>query len=490
VVIVMVGTAWFMPQQVQGQPSLLTAVLQAFVPSAEPEPLPALAEELKTRETTNESLVIPVLESPSEVPAQVHNNSKPSVVSVPDATIQHEVPATAPANLLDDGISRSQGSPPGTNRLVTRIYKVDRGLMQVKLESGAGQVTAGTFVTNLLQHLKMAGVDFSPGRTNGCALYFSDSAGALFVRATLEDLDTIEKAIQFLNTQPPQIMIEARFVEISSDTDIALDFSALAGLKQMDFHYAAGATNQETKAIDADTIIGSRELRGDELDWVGRSATNAHNLRVNSLLGAVRTGHLKDSQMRTVIRALEQRNGVDIMTAPRVTTLSGRQAQIQVCELKTVVTGINPDATVKPGQPPVKEVTPLVTTAIPTGPVLDVVPQVGEDGFTIHLTALPSLVEFMGYDEPPHGKMINVWEDGRKKSIAPPLPRFRVRSMQAQAVLQSGQTIVMESFPVTETSRVKGKSKTITKRLLVFVTATIVDSEGNPQINSASSRSE
>ncbi|MCD6337793.1 MAG: hypothetical protein J7M29_00220, partial [Verrucomicrobia bacterium] len=50
------------------------------------------------------------------------------------------------------------------------------------------------------------------------------------------------------------------------------------------------------------------------------------------------TGILTDPQFRVVIRALEQRSGADVMSAPTVTTVSGRQAQIQVIDLQTIVT--------------------------------------------------------------------------------------------------------------------------------------------------------
>ena len=39
------------------------------------------------------------------------------------------------------------------------------------------------------------------------------------------------------------------------------------------------------------------------------------------------------------------------------------------------------------------------TQQIETGPVLDVVPYVLSDGYTINLTLIPSLTEFAGYDD-------------------------------------------------------------------------------------------
>src|SRR5437868_3613199 len=42
------------------------------------------------------------------------------------------------------------------------------------------------------------------------------------------------------------------------------------------------------------------------------------------------------------------------------------------------------------------------TSQIETGPVLDVVPYVLSDGYTINLTLIPSLTDFNGYDTPPN----------------------------------------------------------------------------------------
>src|SRR5882724_5353265 len=41
------------------------------------------------------------------------------------------------------------------------------------------------------------------------------------------------------------------------------------------------------------------------------------------------------------------------------------------------------------------------TQQVETGPVLDVVPDVLSDGYTINLTLIPSLTEFVGYQTPP-----------------------------------------------------------------------------------------
>ena len=124
------------------------------------------------------------------------------------------------------------------------------------------------------------------------------------------------------------------------------------------------------------------------------------------------TGILTDPQFKVVLRAIEQRDGIDLLNEGQVTTLSGRQAQISVNEVKTIVTGINQqqgqngggnntstaggNGTVQQAQTSTFQ-TPT-TSPIPLGPVIDVLPTVSADGVTIQMTIIPTLTEFVGYD--------------------------------------------------------------------------------------------
>ena len=48
----------------------------------------------------------------------------------------------------------------------------------------------------------------------GKSLFYNDGLSELFVRATPQDMDTIEEAIQAINHEPPpQLHIKARFFE-------------------------------------------------------------------------------------------------------------------------------------------------------------------------------------------------------------------------------------------------------------------------------------
>jgi Flp pilus assembly secretin CpaC len=53
------------------------------------------------------------------------------------------------------------------------------------------------------------------------------------------------------------------------------------------------------------------------------------------------TGILTDPNFRVVIHALEQRDGVEFLAEPEITTTSGRQTQMRATEILTVITAVN-----------------------------------------------------------------------------------------------------------------------------------------------------
>src|SRR5262249_60396742 len=95
------------------------------------------------------------------------------------------------------------------------------GVMNVTIVTPAVQIVAIA-----RQFFSTAGVDFTP---QGKSLFFNDRSGMLMVRATLQDLDIIEQAVQVLNMAPPEVTIEAKFAEITQTDTKALGFDWFLG---------------------------------------------------------------------------------------------------------------------------------------------------------------------------------------------------------------------------------------------------------------------
>ena len=139
-------------------------------------------------------------------------------------------------------------------------------------------------------------------------------------------------------------------------------------------------------------------------------------------------------------------------------------------------------------------VTP-VAAPIPFGQVLDVIPYVSADGYTIQLHVVPTFTEFLGYDTDLAREFQTVVPGLPVQDT--PLPRFRVRQVATSAVVWDGQTVVLggliaenvrksrEKVPVLGDIPLLGRlfrsetADSTKKNLILFVTPTIIDPAGN-----------
>ncbi len=135
-----------------------------------------------------------------------------------------------------------------------------------------------------------------------------------------------------------------------------------------------------------------------------------------------------------------------------------------------------------------------ITQAVETGPILDVVPYVLSDGFTINLALIPSDTEFGGYD---NLVLPNVTGSLNVVQLPTVLPKFTVRQVVTTVNVWDNQTVVLGGLITSNVQNTKSKvpvlgdlplfgrffqsqSKSMTKdNLMIFVTATLVDPAGN-----------
>jgi hypothetical protein len=305
-------------------------------------------------------------------------------------------------------------------------YRTNGAINQVPNDSSALKVVQLAVVKYFAAH----GLNLQPPN----AVFLNDRQGTLLIRATASDLDSIERLLAQLNglstmsatndkiASKPQINIKVKFVEVDSAA---------------------------SRALSIDSFWGTL-LRTNGISSAGTSTTSPGNF----------TGILTEAQFKVVKKALEQRNGTDLLNEAQVTTLSGREAQIQMADMETVkVSGVE--------------------TNIPFGPVLDVVPDVGTDGNTIRITVTSTVTEFLGHEDPGPFAVDN----GTPQRMLP-LPRFRGRQMTVTANVFDSQTLVLGNFPDRQVATVAGGFKIkpfpeTKKQLLVFITLAIVDSTGS-----------
>jgi len=361
------------------------------------------------------------------------------------------------------------------------------------------------------------GVNLDPAL--GKSVFFNDRKGILLVRATTDELDVIEKVIQVLNVAPPQVNIKAKFTEISQGDNKALGFdwflgntvvggkSVLSGGTQPSLNGANPPSTVFPGNVAGGTTIAPATTDGLITSGL-RNSYGRDNIVTPALMSF--TGILTDPQFRVVVRAIDQRDGIDLLSEGEVTTLSGRQAQIQVVEMKTIVTGVDQSqgqqgaATPTSGSGTVNQAVAATfqtpqTQLLPFGPTLDVLPSVSSDGYTIQMTIIPTLTEFVGYDLQTAATFVPtaVTGTGQTLNSVLPLPIIRLRQVVTSCIVWDGQTVVLGGLIAEVASKVKDKvpflgdlpwvgklftsesSQSQKKNLVIFVTPTIIDPAGN-----------
>jgi beta-lactamase regulating signal transducer with metallopeptidase domain len=183
------------------------------------------------------------------------------------------------------------------------------------------------------------------------------------------------------------------------------------------------------------------------------------------------TSILTAEKTRNLLVGIESAGGTEILTAPRVTTLSGRDAEVSVQEAKTVVTSKSPASDGVPET--------IQSTSLLTGPKIRLTAWV--DGFNtnaIKLHAAAEVVEFLGYLDNPEKT---------------PLPLIRTNQATARAHIWDGQSVVLslglvtnkvstkDSVPVLGDLPLVGRlfrkeaSHTEVRHRLVLITPTLID---------------
>ena len=189
-------------------------------------------------------------------------------------------------------------------------------------------------------------------------------------------------------------------------------------------------------------------------------------------------GILTSENFSTVLQKVEAQNGIETLAEPEVVTTSGRQTQMRVTQVVSVVTNFCLQET--------NGISSVVAQAGPveTGPVFDATPRVLADGYTIELPVIASLTDFLGY-APSTNTTPAYNASGQEFDVPTVSPQFRVQQSTNSVNLPDNQTLVFmlndDHIPAAAAlGELDGsKSKLLDRQTLVFITATLVDAAGN-----------
>ncbi len=448
-----------------------------------------------------------------------------------------------------------------TEELITKTYRVppdfikreaaadDGGFGGGGLGGGLGGVGgdatgAGASLTKLptaKDYLMSQGIEFPPGAS---ANYLAASS-QLVVRNTPSNLELVDTLVDIAITQiPKQVEISSKFVEISQTNTKEFGFDWLLGAANIPGNegvFAAGGTGSASIGtgppqgtnfpfVDpAGNIVGTNPITsGIRSGSFAIEGNTINSLIQSGITGAVSqavapgvlgiAGVFTDPQFQVVIRALNQKKGVDLLSSPKVTTKSGQRATIEIIREFIYPVEFDPPQVPQSLNGGGAVVTPTTPTAFETrntGVTLEVEPIVGPDGYTIDLNLIPQVVEFEGFIN--YGSPINsvstdftdifdpitgIFSTSSNTSSALltenriDQPIFATRKVTTSVTIWDGQTVGLGGLMREDVQSVEDKvpllgdipligrafrsnvDQHVKRNLLIFVTANLIDPSG------------
>lgn len=400
--------------------------------------------------------------------------------------------------------------------------------------SGGGGAAAGAGDGKeeaIKNFLVKAGVEFGPGAT----VAFDGSK--LWVTNTRRNLDKVRN-ILLRYSETKQVEIEAKFMEVNQGVLKELGFNWNVSRKNGDGSYSTLFSTVGRNTTGIISTYNNRTL-ADSITSASAGSTPITILKpanevtadvpnpytvepvvpllpstINMASGAAQAantvlGVINGYDVSLIVNALEQRQGSDLLCAPKVTVISGSTASITVSQRmrypeswgdvqsnvgssSTTVNGENSSSagvTITPG-------TPQDFTSVDVGVSMEVTPNVEEDD-SINLVLNPNVTEFEGFME--YGGVAVAISSGTTVTVPSGFiqPVFSVREVKTTVTVFDGATVVMggltreevrtinDSVPILSDIpwigrlfRSKGESRQ-KRNLLIFVTANRISPGGS-----------
>jgi general secretion pathway protein D len=400
--------------------------------------------------------------------------------------------------------------------LETRFFPVARAtvLRMTGRPAAPGADDAGNEGQAIRTFLQLAGVSFEgvPGSTlafDGSQLIATQSP------RNLERIGNILARYRDLR----QVEIEAKFMEVQEGAleELGVQWNLANKATQLNAAQAEYTTGNGVTRTLADAFRNSTTTQQISITGEGQPAgglnlpTSAPTIPGGVLTGtgaaplANVSGIIGEFDVNAIVRALSQKSGTELLSAPKLTVLSGNPATITVAqELRypqsygqiqsqvgtgSISGGGSAGVSITSG-------TPQEFTTRNVGVELRVTPTVEEDDHSISLDLNPKVTEFEGFVE--YGGPSVAISGGTTVTVPPGFyqPIFAVRELTTRVTVWDGATLVMggltredvkkvhDKVPVLGSIPIVGRlfrsegESTQKRNLLIFVTANLVNPGG------------
>lgn len=347
----------------------------------------------------------------------------------------------------------------------TRVFFLRSGIGPFALETSAIEPNP-ILVMEPLKELIEQAVPQPPDSK----LVVDERTGAMIATNTAENLALIERLLSQLDVAPTQILIEARFIELTM-TDLE--------------HFAIESVLTGPLHVQKKGTIGAGQGSGQEIVKGGGfkfPALSREDEGLNLTLEGVLTG----TQFETVLHLLDETKKSKTLSAPRVTTLNNQTATIRVVdefryptkyEVSLIQFDINGDGDFDDAGETEFANVPQDFQKRDVGILLAVTPSLGKDGKTITLVLAPEVSSFSQFRDLGGGVTV---------------PEFTSSQLTTSVVIDNGETVVLGGLmkdTISETiSKVpflgdlpvignlfrQTNESSARKNLLIFITARVL----------------
>ncbi len=420
--------------------------------------------------------------------------------------------------------------PSGSNDLLmVKEYAVPPHFIPIREEeitdkNGKHNEQLKTACYQAKNYFQAQGIEFPPEASANYLPY----SNKLIVRSTQDTLDLIDILVAAAQRViPSQISIETKFVEVSQDQLDQLGFNWLLGPLQIGNSgvYASGA--QITPSLDVNNnplsvgslASGNSAIANSPMDTIINNGIRNTTPLASEPAAFNISGIYSPAQLQLMIKALNQKKGIDLMAAPHVTTKSGLKATVKIIDEFVYPTQYTPPQipqSTTNGAGILNQTPPTIAPAFPSswatkniGVILEAKPTIEPDGHTINLELHPQTIDFDGFIN--YGTAINTIGyralSLTNASIIPfsstlttntiNQPVFTVREVTTSVMVADGQTIVLGGLIREETQKTTDKvpilgdiplagrlfqsktEKKLKKNLIIFVTPKILHADNS-----------
>ncbi len=302
----------------------------------------------------------------------------------------------------------------------------------------------------------------------------------LVVVDTSSVIEKIEAMLREVDLKPPQILIESRFVEVSSDF-----------MKDIGVEFGTGPNATQTAAVQPVNLEGDGNLVGIGIRQTGGNVRPASFAPQSEIGGSApyQAGlsllfqQLTDLQFEVLLHMMEEDVRANLLSSPRVMTLNDQEATIMVGTKYPIIESRTSASGSSSGS---------ISTSLDyyenIGIQLNVIPQICDNN-SIRMVVNPKVRTLISTTSGKTGEQGNI-------SLTE-YPVLSTREAETHVLVQSGETIVigglLEDQESKTTLRVPFlgsipllgrlfRREAVNNRkmdLLIFLTATIIDSESD-----------